>query len=114
MRNRCIGAAAAAAMAACAQAPARASRAAPDVNRLAATDLHGAPVAIGGPGPVRLVELWATWCEPCERAAAAARPVLARHPRVTAYAIAVDSDRASIAQHAARAVGDILVVQGGA
>ncbi|MFL5262909.1 MAG: hypothetical protein ACJ79L_10975, partial [Anaeromyxobacteraceae bacterium] len=47
-----------------------------DLGALAAARLDGTPVALRGPGSPRLVELWATWCEPCAHAAAAARPVL--------------------------------------
>jgi thiol-disulfide isomerase/thioredoxin len=68
---------------------------------LAAETLAGERVEIGGPGPVRLVEVWATWCEPCALAAARARPVLARHPRVVAYAVALDVDRETVSRYVA-------------
>jgi thiol-disulfide isomerase/thioredoxin len=106
-----IALAASVALAACAGAPTRA-RPRADLSRLATATLAGEHVAIAGPGPARLVEVWATWCEPCVRAAAAARPVLARHPRVVAYAVVVDGDR--LAHGASGAVGEVLVVQGGA
>jgi thiol-disulfide isomerase/thioredoxin len=65
---------------------------------LQAETLDGAPFTVGGGGPVRLVELWATWCAPCGPAADRARAVLARHPRVVAYGISVDGDRAALLQ----------------
>ncbi len=68
---------------------------------LAAETLAGGRVAIGGPGPVRLVEVWATWCEPCALAAVRARTVLARHPRVLAYAVALDVDRETVSRYVA-------------
>jgi thiol-disulfide isomerase/thioredoxin len=88
-------------------------RGAGDLDALAAARLDGTPVALRGPGPPRLVELWATWCEPCAHAAAAARPVLARHPRVRVYAVSVDDDRAAVASHPF-ALGEVLVAAGGA
>ncbi|MFL5271791.1 MAG: TlpA family protein disulfide reductase [Anaeromyxobacteraceae bacterium] len=84
-----------------------------DLGALAAARLDGTPVALRGPGSPRLVELWATWCEPCAHAAAAARPVLARHPRVHVYAVSVDDDRAAVASHPF-ALGEVLVAAGGA
>lgn len=77
--------------------------------------LEGQRVELGAPGPVRLVELWATWCAPCAPATAAARPVLARHPRVVAYSLALD-DRDAVARHvvANPALGSVLVYPGGA
>ena len=82
---------------------------------LAAETLAGERVEIGGPGPVRLVEVWATWCEPCALAAARARPVLARHPRVIAYAVALDVDREAVARYVAMTPppGAPLVLLGG-
>ncbi len=68
---------------------------------LAAETLAGERVEIGGPGPVRLVEVWATWCGPCALAAARARTVLARHPRVLAYAVALDVDREAVSRYVA-------------
>ncbi len=77
--------------------------------------LAGAPRHLGGPGPVRVVELWATWCEPCAAAAARAAPVLARHPRVVAYAVALDPDRDAVARHlvASPPLGEPLLLRGG-
>ena len=81
-----------------------------------AETLAGERVEIGGPGPVRLVELGATWCEPCGPATERARPVLARHPRVVAYAIALDTDRQAVARHLAATapLGIPLLYRGGA
>ena len=58
--------------------------------------LDGERRALGGPGPVRLVEVWATWCVPCAPAGERARGVLARHPSVVAYAVALDADREAV------------------
>ncbi len=68
---------------------------------LVAETLAGERVEIGGPGPVRLVEVWATWCEPCAPASERARTVLAHHPRVLAYAVALDVDREAVARSVA-------------
>jgi hypothetical protein len=76
--------------------------------------LDGHRIDLGGPGPVRLVELWATWCAPCGPAAEIARPVLRRHPGVTAYSLALD-ERAAVARHLASEpmLGTVLVYPGG-
>ena len=92
--------------------PARRGGAPPDVASVAAETLDGTAVALRGSGPPRLVELWATWCEPCVRAADAARPVLARHPRVLAYALLVDGDCSAVAGRGS-AIGEVLVLPGG-
>jgi len=115
------------AVAACAHAPAAparpprqatASLARPGAagDRLVAETMAGETVEIGGPGPVRLVELWATWCVPCGPAAERARSVLARHPQVVAYAVALDSDRGAVLRHLASVpgVGTPLLYPGGA
>jgi thiol-disulfide isomerase/thioredoxin len=112
-RSRRAALALALALAACAAGERARRPYRPDVAALSAETLDGTAIPLRGPGPPRLVELWATWCEPCARAAAAARPVLARHPRVRAYAVAVDDDRGAVASHAS-AVGEVLVLAGGA
>jgi thiol-disulfide isomerase/thioredoxin len=102
-------------LACCASArPAQQRAREPGLASLDLTTLDGTPIEITGPGPTRLVEVWATWCEPCERAAAAARPVLARHALVAAYAVALDTDRTLVERHAGLAVGTVLLVRGGA
>ncbi|WP_176064197.1 TlpA family protein disulfide reductase [Anaeromyxobacter diazotrophicus] len=80
-----------------------------------ALTLDGERVVVGGPGPPRLVEVWATWCAPCGPAAERARAVLARHPRVAAYAVSVDEDRAALEQRLAERPppGRPLVLPGG-
>ncbi len=83
---------------------------------IVAETLAGERIVVGGPGPVRLVELWATWCTPCGPAAERARTVLARHPRVVAYAVSIDQDRAELARRLVEAPppGTALVLSGGA
>jgi hypothetical protein len=85
------------------------------VLHLEVETLEGKRVDIGGPGPVRLVELWATWCGPCGPAAERARAALARHPQVVAYAVSVDEDREAVARSVAEAPppGTALVLPGG-
>jgi thiol-disulfide isomerase/thioredoxin len=77
--------------------------------------LDGRRVEVGGPGPPRLVEIWATWCPPCGPASERARAVLARHPQVVAYAVSVDEDRAALERRLAGAPppGQTLVLAGG-
>ncbi len=77
--------------------------------------LAGDRVDLAGPGPVRLVELWATWCVPCGPAAEIARPVLQRHPDVAAYSLAVDEPAAVAAYVTSRPMlGTVLLYPGGA
>lgn len=82
---------------------------------LVAETLAGQRLVVGGPGPVRLVELWATWCTPCGPAAERARAVLARHPGVLAYAVSIDEDRAELTRllRAAPPPGTALILLGG-
>lgn len=86
---------------ACAHAGPPTARTGARPERFTAETLEGERFEIGGPGPVRLVELWATWCEPCGPATGRAREVLARHPGVVAYALALDDDRAAVERHVA-------------
>jgi thiol-disulfide isomerase/thioredoxin len=83
--------------------------------RLAAATLAGEPVDLGGPGPVRLVEVFATWCAPCRAAAPAVRAVLARHPEVAGWSLSIDDDLEALATEAARAPppGRLVVHAGG-
>jgi hypothetical protein len=112
-RSRRLPLALSLALAACAAGRAARRPDRPDLAALSVETLGGTAIPLRGPGPPRLVELWATWCEPCGRAAAAARPVLARHPHVRAYAVAVDDDRAAVESYRS-AVGEVLVLRGGA
>jgi hypothetical protein len=81
---------------------------------LVAETLAGQRLVVGGPGPVRLVELWATWCTPCGPAAERARAVLARHPGVLAYAVSIDEDRAELTRLLSAAPpGTALILPGG-
>lgn len=59
---------------------------------LAAETLDGEPVEINGPGPARVVDVWATWCSPCRAAAPRVRAVLTRHPNVSGISLSVDDD----------------------
>jgi len=79
------------------------ARPSPQVGRtleLAAADLQGRPVDVAAlQGKVRLVDFWATWCEPC-RDALPALDRLARElgPRgLLVYAVSFDEDAAQIA-----------------
>jgi thiol-disulfide isomerase/thioredoxin len=86
---------------------------------LSAPDLDGREVDIGAQaGHVRVVDFWATWCEPCKES----MPVLdglARElgPRgLSVYGVSIDEDRAQIGDFLARAPVSfpILWDQGGA
>jgi len=70
--------------------------------RLFASTLAGLPLEIGGPGPVRLVEVFATWCAPCRAAAPTVRAVLARHPEVAGWSLSIDDDLEALAAEVAR------------
>ena len=73
-----------------------------DVGRpltLSAPDLGGAEIDVGAQqGRVRIVDFWATWCEPCKEALPAL-DALARDfaPRgLAVYAVSIDEDREQI------------------
>ena len=74
--------------------------------QLTAPDLEGREVDIGAEqGKVRVVDFWATWCEPCKEA----MPVLDALSRdlggrgLAVYGISIDEDRAQIGQFLAKA-----------
>jgi cytochrome c biogenesis protein CcmG, thiol:disulfide interchange protein DsbE len=66
---------------------------------LSAPDLSGREVNVGADqGKVRVVDFWATWCEPCKEAMPSL-DVLARDlgPRgLAVYGVSIDEDRAQI------------------
>lgn len=86
----------------------RAERRSSDVGRvltLSAPDLDGREIDVGAEqGRVRVVDFWATWCEPCREAL----PVLdglARDlgPRgLSVYGVTIDEDRRQIAEFLSR------------
>lgn len=110
-----LAALAAAALAACHPATSHPRGPARPALPLVARALGGEEVVVGGPGPARLVEVWASWCAPCGPAAERARAVLARHPAVVAYSLSVDEDRAALERRLARTppAGTPLVYPGG-
>lgn len=69
------------------------------VGELPAETLDGRPYALAGPGPVRLVDIWASWCTPCVAAAPRVARVLARHPDVLGLSLSVDDDEAELRRH---------------
>jgi cytochrome c biogenesis protein CcmG, thiol:disulfide interchange protein DsbE len=73
--------------------------------QLSAPDLEGREVDVGAAqGKVRVVDFWATWCEPCKEA----MPVLDAMARdlgsrgLDVYGISIDEDRSQIAEYLAR------------
>ncbi len=93
----------------------RAGLHAPDVADLPATTLEGRPYPLSGPGPVRLVDVWASWCAPCVAAAPRVARVLARHPDVLGLSLSVDDDPAALRRHLEthRVPGLVLHCRGG-
>ncbi len=69
---------------------------------LPAETLDGRPYPLSGPGAVRLVDVWASWCAPCAEAAPRVRRVLARHPGVVGLSLSVDDDPAALRRHLER------------
>jgi len=92
---------AAALLAACAtpRPPVRAAAKVQQMLELSAPDLDGHVVDVAADrGRVRVVDFWATWCEPC-RASLPALDALARElgPRgLSVYAVSFDEDRTQI------------------
>jgi thiol-disulfide isomerase/thioredoxin len=58
-------------------------------------DLQGSKVHLGGKGAIRVIELWATWCEPCSKADEVVRRISTRFPEVRAIGVSVDTDPAT-------------------
>lgn len=52
----------------------------------------GTPHEVAGPGPVRLVHFWATWCEPCRIELPALLARAAATPGLQLVAVSVDTD----------------------
>lgn len=66
---------------------------------LAAPDLHGREVSItAAQGRVRVVDFWATWCEPCREQMPALDRLAAAlgGEGLAVYAISMDEDRAQV------------------
>lgn len=104
-----------AALLASACAGARPAPRTPAVADLPAVTLDGRPYPLSGPGPVRLVDVWASWCAPCVAAAPRVARVLARHPDVLGLSLSVDDDPAELRRHleAHRVPGLVLHCPGG-
>jgi thiol-disulfide isomerase/thioredoxin len=77
---------------------------------ISAQTLDGQAAPLSGPGPVRLVALWASWCEPCHKARPVLQRVLDRHPEVRGLAVSVDEDReALLADHARQPMPGVVL-----
>jgi cytochrome c biogenesis protein CcmG, thiol:disulfide interchange protein DsbE len=103
MTRGILGVLAVTAAVACA-APHRMERGSSEVGsrlKLTAPDLDGHEVDVGAAeGKVRVVDFWATWCEPCKDAMPVL-DVLSRElaPRgLLVYGISIDEDRTQISQ----------------
>ena len=78
----------------------RGSAAVGQALELSAPDLQGRTVDVGADqGKVRVVDFWATWCEPCKEAMPSLEALLRDlGPRgLAVYGISIDEDRAQIA-----------------
>jgi thiol-disulfide isomerase/thioredoxin len=83
----------------------RASRSAGQPLALTVPDLQGKPVDVGARnGAVRVIDFWATWCEPC-REALPALDAMARDLReqgLVVYGVSVDEKREAIDAYLAK------------
>jgi thiol-disulfide isomerase/thioredoxin len=63
-----------------------------------ARGLDGAEVRLGGAGPVRVVDLFASWCEPCRAQLPALGRLAEAHAAagLTVVAVSFDEDRAAL------------------
>jgi thiol-disulfide isomerase/thioredoxin len=87
-----------------ARPPARAS---PLVGRpveIAAEDLGGALVRIDARGTVRVVDFWATWCDPCREQIPALDRLASAYGEkgLDVYAVSFDEDKAQVQSFLAR------------
>lgn len=72
---------------------------------LTARDLEGRPRTVGelAAGRVTLVDVWATWCNPCRDALPAWQRLKERHgDRLAVVAISIDEDRRQVPKFLAR------------
>jgi thiol-disulfide isomerase/thioredoxin len=80
-----------------------------------AETLEQAPVTVGGPGKVRVIEFWATWCPACARSMPVFEEWLGKHPEVDSITVSIDDDmgalRSYLAEHPRR--GQMLHFPGG-
>jgi cytochrome c biogenesis protein CcmG/thiol:disulfide interchange protein DsbE len=102
VRGVAVAAALAVAVAGCApkRSPRRVSSLVGQRLELAAPDLAGRDVDVGAEqGRVRIVDFWASWCEPCREALPHLDALAAElgPGGVAAYAVSFDDDRAQIA-----------------
>jgi thiol-disulfide isomerase/thioredoxin len=78
---------------------------------LGVVDLAGEPVAVGGAGrDVRVVILWATWCERCFQLLPALDVIASAGGGVAVHAIAVDEDLAKVKAAAERLPRSVRVL----
>ncbi len=69
----------------------------------------GARLIVGGPGRVRLVHFWATWCRPCRAELPALLARAAATPGLELWAVSVDDDWAAIARFFPAGVPAVVV-----
>jgi thiol-disulfide isomerase/thioredoxin len=82
---------------------------------LPAQTLEGEPVELGGPGKIRLIDVWATWCAPCREVSPQVEAVLLRHPEVRGIFLSIDDVPEQARAYAARHFfpGEWLYLPGG-